>query len=90
MKIRKVYKVCIVGTANLGFDIHPLFCLEQNVIETSKEKAFKYCSDRFDKILSSTIKFNFKESIKLFILDILGLKSFKISFDIKKGKVENA
>lgn len=89
MKIRKIYKVCIVGTANFYFDINPLFRLERNVIETNKEKALEYCAKDFDRILSKTAKFNFKETIKLFILDILGLKSFNVSFNIEKGRVEN-
>ena len=90
MKIRKVYNVSVVGVVNRGCYIQPLVHIQKNVIETDKDKALEYCAKNFDRILSKTAKFNFKETANLFILDILGLKSFGISFNIEKGRVENA
>lgn len=91
MEIRKIYKVSVVGTLKAFHDCceHPLVHMEKNVIESNEEQALNYCIKNFDRVLSKTVKFNLKETIKLFVLDILGLKSFKISFDIEKGRIEN-
>lgn len=86
--MEKVYKISLVGFKNYGV-LKPLYFQSENVKAHNKaeaEERLKTLSEKYSNVWSTNIEFNFKETVKLFILNMLGLESIKLETKKKNGK----
>lgn len=81
--MKKVYRVSVVGVPS---DTKCAVVLRENTIAKNEKTAFEQVSGKFgfDKIWTKHVSVNWKETMKMLLLDMIGLKSVTLSFERKK------